>query len=87
MCSWQYFLHSVGWQLLLLVTFAEQKLFDFMQSPHLSILRSVSCTSKVFFRNVLPVPLSVFFLTVVSLKPLIHFVCVCVQGERYSIIC
>lgn len=77
MCSWQYFLHSVGWHILLLVAFAEQKLLDFMQSHHLSILGSVSCTTKVFFRNVLPVPLSVFFLIVVSLKPLIHFVCVC----------
>lgn len=57
MFSQQYFLHFVGWHLLLLVTFAIQKLFNCMQS-HLSILGSVSCATKALLRNVVPAPLS-----------------------------
>lgn len=57
MCSRQYFLHFVSWHLLLLVTFAMQKLFNCMQS-HLSILSSVSCATKALLIDVLPVPLS-----------------------------
>lgn len=61
MCSRQYFLHFVGWHLLLLVTFATQKIFNCMQS-HLSILGNVSCATKALLVDVLPVPLSCVFL-------------------------